>query len=76
LSGIAISRDGKQLYLQFREDCDRKAELAAALIAVWRSEGLDLPTFVRLPEPILPSTQTIDLEGPHWRDGAPQQSGE
>jgi hypothetical protein len=71
LSGMAITPDGKELYLQFNRDCDEKAGMAAALIAFWRSEGLDLPVFNRLAEPIVPSTRTMDLKGPDWRDDPP-----
>jgi hypothetical protein len=68
--GFAISGvHGDRLYLQYDHDCDKKVELAAKLIEMWRTEGLALPKFERLKEPIIPSPWTIDLQGSPWRDG-------
>jgi len=67
-AAIAISLIGAHVYLQFPRDCDKKEELAAEVIAFWRSKGLDLPRFERIEEPIVPSTKTIEVWGPSWRD--------
>ncbi len=74
LAGTAISLDGTRLYLQFAHDCDDKEEMAEALMAYWRAEGLDLPKFARIDEPIVPSTETIDQRGPSWSDGWPDDT--
>jgi hypothetical protein len=71
LAGMMKSLDGERLYLQFRSDCDRKLEMALRVIDLWRSEGIDLPKFERILDPIMPSTRTIDLRGPAWRDDYP-----
>ena len=70
VAGMTLSRDGSELYLQYRSRCDEKQKMATALIGFWRSRNLDLPLFKRLPDPIIPSPSTIDLKGPHWRDPA------
>jgi hypothetical protein len=64
LAGYGLNLEGTRLYVQFKQDCDKKAEMAAALIAFWESEGLDLPAFNRLAEPIVPSTRTMDPQRP------------
>lgn len=68
ITALAISQDGSQLYFQFKNNCEKKAEMAAILIEYWRSEGLDLPRFERIGGTITPSTETIDVRGPDWRD--------
>jgi hypothetical protein len=65
---MRINRDGTHLYLQFRRDCERGAALAADVIAYWQSQGLELPHFERINEPIVPSPDTIEVWGPSWRD--------
>ena len=71
LAGMTATPDGSQIYLQYRRHCDRKQEFAVLLMDFWRSEGIDLPRFQRLPEPIEPSPGTIDIQGPDWRDPTP-----
>jgi hypothetical protein len=66
LAAMFISRDGLRLYLQFAHNCHEKQQMANALIAFWRSQGLDLPRFVRIEDPIVPSPSTIDVRGPAW----------
>jgi hypothetical protein len=68
---VAVSTNGTRLYLQFRDQCSRKVEMAANLVAFWRSEGLELPVFDPIKGPIIPSPTTIDVQGPHWSDGQP-----
>ena len=68
ITGLSFNSDGSKLYFQFADDCDKKEEMAAALIGYWRSEGLDLPSFKRIEGTITPSTDTIDMRGPSWRD--------
>ena len=68
LAGMILKPDGSRLYLQYRRRCEDKQEMATDLIGFWWSKGLDLPEFERLPGPITPSTDTIDLRGPEWRD--------
>lgn len=68
LTAMAISSDGSHLYFQFSGNCERKKELSATLIGYWRSEGLNLPRFKRIAGTIIPSTKTIDVRGPYWRD--------
>jgi hypothetical protein len=68
LAAMAISMDGERLYLQFIDECHRKAEMADTLIQYWRSEGLDLPNFERIEDTIVPAPGTIDAEGPYWSD--------
>ena len=68
LAGTSMKPDGSRIYLQYRRHCEEKQQMAADLIGFWRSQGLDLPEFERLPEPIIPSTDTIDFRGPEWRD--------
>ena len=68
LAGMAVSLDGSMLYFQYRSRCEKKQQLATELIRFWRSQDLDLPAFERLPDPITPSPDTIDLKGPDWRD--------
>lgn len=65
---MAMNSDGTRLYLQFRRDCEKKQEFAAQVMAFWQSMGLDLPQFERIEEPIVPSTDTIEVWGPSWRD--------
>jgi hypothetical protein len=71
LTSRAMSDDRTRLYFQFAYDCEKQAEMAATLIEYWRSEGLDLPRFERIEGTITPSVQTIDVQGPFWRDRDP-----
>ena len=71
LTSFAMSDDITQLYFQFSDDCNKKAEMAATLVEYWRSEGLDLPRFERIEGTITPSVQAIDVQGPFWRDRDP-----
>ena len=68
LTAMSISLDGSQIYFQFNKNCYKSDEMAATLIGYWRSKGLDLPRFERIAGTIGPSTQTIDVRGPYWRD--------
>lgn len=61
-------RNRHELYLQFSRECKKKWEMFDRLIAIWRAAGLDLPKFERMPEPIVPSPDAIDLRSPSWRD--------
>jgi len=67
LAAMTISVDGTRIYLQFKMECEKRLEMAAALIDFWRSEGLDIPVFMRIKDPIIPSPDTIDARGPYWR---------
>jgi hypothetical protein len=69
LTAMGVSLDRRLLYLQFLENCERKWEMAYALIRHWRSLGLDLPKFERVNTPVVPSPWTIDVKGSHWSDG-------
>lgn len=66
LAGMTMKPDGSRLYLQYRSRCEDRTRMSADLIGIWESMGLDLPAFERLPDPIEPSTDTIDLRGPDW----------
>jgi len=68
LAGTSVGSDASRLYLQYRSSCEKKQQMATKLIGFWRSQNLELPAFERLPDPIAPSTDTIDLKGPDWRD--------
>lgn len=68
VAGMSLKPDGSRLYLQYRSRCEKKQQMAIALIGFWRSKNLDLPAFKRLPDPIIPLPRTIDLKGPDWRD--------
>jgi hypothetical protein len=64
LKALMLSLDGSRLYLQFAPDCHKKQQMAASLVSFWRSQGLDIPEFEGINEPIIPSTETIDVQGP------------
>ncbi len=68
LSAMGISDAGDRLYLQFNRDCGNKQNYAEKLINRWKSDGLDIPKFTRIPDPIVPSPKTIDVAGRYWRD--------
>ena len=70
LMAMGYTLDRSALYLLFKNDCGKKREMATVLIDYWRTKGLDLPTFERIPEPIIHSPSTIDVRGPHWSDGS------
>ena len=70
-AGLAIGKFQRKIYFQLRSRCADKAELAQEQIDIWRAEGLDLPRFERIPDPIYPSTDTIEMRGPYWSDGKP-----
>lgn len=70
LTAMGFTLDHSALFLLFKNDCDRKQEMAANLIDYWRSKGLDLPTFDRISDPITHSPWTIDIRGPYWSDGS------
>lgn len=72
LAGLQFGRDQSELYLIFKNDCERKEKLALEQIAYWRKADLELPRFDRIEDPIVPSTKTIDIGGPYWRDGQPE----
>ena len=65
---MVFSFDRARLYFQYQRNCEMKAELASAIIAYWQAQGLSLPKFVRIPDPIKPSIQEIDVQGPYWSD--------
>ncbi len=69
LKATGFTEDISHLYLLFKSHCGKKREMAADLIDYWRTKGLDLPTFERIPDPIIHSPSTIDVRGPHWSDG-------
>lgn len=71
LAGLAFQASHSELYLMFRSGCEAKAQLASEQIDRWRRKGLNLPDFEQIQDPIIPSTETIDIQGPHWRDGLP-----
>lgn len=64
-----FSENGEKLYLQYRENCNQKEKYAERLVEHWKSNVLDLPEFIRIPDPIEPSAETISVRGPYWRDG-------
>ncbi len=68
LTGMTIP-DASHIYFQFSRDCDKKEMLARGLIAIWRNMGIDVPRFDRIPDPVIPSTDTIDIRGDAWSDG-------
>ncbi len=69
LAAMGFDESSSRLYMLFKSDCGKKREMAADLIDFWHSKGLDLPTFERIPDPIIHSPSTIDVRGPHWSDG-------
>ena len=68
LAGMSVRSGGSKLYLQYKSRCENKEQMATELIRFWRSQDLDLPEFEQLPDPIRPSPDTIDRQGPYWRD--------
>lgn len=68
LAGMVISKDGRKLYFQFKNLCDDKIRISKEIIDFWISEGMDIPKLSRIPDPIVPSLETIDIRGLHWRD--------
>lgn len=72
-AAMAISLEGDRMYFQFTRNCDEKQLMAAQLMSFWRDQGLELPNFDRIDDPIAPSTRTIDARGPYWRDGLPDE---
>jgi hypothetical protein len=68
LGAMVFSFDGSRLYFQYQSDCDNKTHMAAAVIAYWHAQGLDLPGFERIADPIQPSPREIDVQGPYWSD--------
>src|SRR3546814_4254527 len=71
LAATMFQAQHTELYLMFKSDCQKKEEMASWLIASWRKQDLNLPEFERIPDPIIPSTKTINVRGPHWRDEQP-----
>ena len=71
LASLMFQEKHSELYLIFKEGCGEKASKASALFDGWRKNGVDLPDFRRIPDPILPSLRTLDVRGPYWRDGQP-----
>lgn len=69
LAALRFAPHQSVLYLMFKNDCEKKEEMASAQIEIWRENGLDLPAFEQINDPIIPSPRTIDVTGPHWRDG-------
>jgi hypothetical protein len=70
LAGDGFSADGTEFYLQYKDHCDHKEEMAKEVIHLWQSHGLDLPKMMRIPDPVKISIYTIDIRGPEWSDGA------
>jgi hypothetical protein len=68
LAGIAFSSDLSKMYVQFMRNCEQKYSLSDQLIRVWRNQKKILPHFERMREPVVPSPQTIDLQGSYWKD--------
>ena len=68
LAAMLLKPDGSEIYFQYLQHCEDKQKMASDLIKFWRSTDLDIPRFERLPEPIIPSPDTIDRSGPYWRD--------
>lgn len=68
LAAIVWAHTGGEVYLQYSEDCSRKADFAQRLMSLWKDRGMNLPIFSRIDDPIVPSTSTIDVRGDAWRD--------
>ena len=68
LTAMSISLDGSRIYFQFRNDCYKRDEMAATLIGYWQSKACISQGSERIERTITPSTRTIDVRGPSWRD--------
>lgn len=68
LSLMSLTEDRSRLYFVFAEDCDKKREMAAAVIDYWATLSGEMPRFVWIAGPIIPSLQTVEFEGRYWRD--------
>jgi hypothetical protein len=73
LHDFAFQDDDRRFYMLFNKNCttQAKAAIASLYFEFWRSEGLRLPRFEPIPEPILPSpfsTISAGVGRRHWRD--------
>jgi Rap1a immunity proteins len=67
----SFSFDNSMLFLQYKDHCDQRREMAAQLIQYWKATGIDLPRLSIIAGPIEPSPSTIDVQGSAWRDSPP-----
>ena len=68
LTIVALHSDRSRLYLVFVEDCDKKREMAQSVIDYWASVSSEMPRFIWIEGPIIPSSKTVEFEGRYWRD--------
>lgn len=73
LAGLRFTPSQVALYMIFWSDCGKKWEMSSSQLDVWRENGIELPEFKRIEGLILPSLDTIDVQGPYWRDGQPNK---
>lgn len=66
LAGYA-QHDGKVIYFQFGRSCQKKNSYASSLMDAYEKKHGSVKYRV-VEETVTPSTNTIELSGPYWRD--------
>jgi hypothetical protein len=67
LAGVSFGT-GEAVFLQFSQGCETKNAKAAEILGYWKTKTRQLPEFVPMTDVIRPGLQTIEIQGPHWRD--------
>ena len=68
LAGLMFGNREQNYYVQYSARCQQKAELTEELLRRWRLAFPNLPSTVLGNERVTPSTKTIQVTGPAWRD--------
>lgn len=68
LAWATYTPDWSEFYMQYKERCDNKREMAEEMIRSLQVQGFASPRMDRIPDPIKISSSTIDLPGPEWSD--------
>jgi hypothetical protein len=68
LTILGLSQDRSRLYLVFWKDCDKRREMATWFADYLVTLSAEAPKFVWIATPLVPSSKTIEFEGPNWRD--------
>ncbi len=66
--GVALRDDGTKLYMIFGANCEDRYIMSQQVIDYWQQTIPKFPQSRVIEGTILPSVNTIDVSGVHWRD--------
>jgi hypothetical protein len=67
-SGSGFGRDRTQYFIQFHDDCDRKAEILRPILERFNRLHGDVARLELYPGRVEPGPDTLMIGGPYWRD--------